>query len=85
MELSKNTPFVPEYIQSINEITNQIMKDQSPKSLKTCREKCMSLLVNGIPYDVIIEIISENLVKKSNLNEKIKSDIVYWGSFYDHR
>ena len=85
MELSKNTPFVPEYILSINEITNDIMKDQSPKSLKTCREKFMRLLVNGIPYDVIIEIISENLVKKSNLNEKIKSDIVYWGSFYDHR
>ena len=85
MELSKNTPFVPEYIQSINEITNQIMKDQSPKSLKSCREKFMRILGNGIPYDVFIEIISENLVIKSNLNEKIKSDIVYWGSFYDHR
>lgn len=85
MELTKNTPFSPEYIKSINEITDDIFKDQSPKSLKICREKFMKLLVNGIPYDVIIEILTENFVKRSILEEKIKSEIVNWASFYDHR
>ncbi len=85
MELNKNSAFVPEYIIALNELTNEIIKDQSPKSLKSCREKFMKLLINGVPYDIIFETLTENLMKKTFLSEKIKGEIVQWVAFYDIR
>ena len=85
MELNKHSPFVAEYVQAMSEISLDIMKDQSPKNLKSCREKFMKLLVNGIPHDVIIESLTENFVKKTILTEKIKSDVINLAAFYDHR
>jgi hypothetical protein len=69
----------------MTELTTEIIKDQSPKSLKACREKLMRLIVNGVPADLIIETLSENLVMKTFLTEKVKSEVVLAAAFYDHR
>jgi replication factor C subunit 3/5 len=76
--------FTPEYIIAIKEITEGVLKDQSATKLKALRENLLKLLVNGVPADLIIVIMSKELCKVLK-DENVQREIVKWASFYDSR
>jgi len=69
-----------EFISSLSEM---IIKEQSPERLMDVRNKLYELLSHCIPPEVIIKKLTMGLLK--HLDTSLKSDVIRWAAFYEHR
>ena len=67
----------------ISQLAVEITREQSPQKLLAAREKLYELLINCIPADVIIKTLALELIK--NLDDSLKSEVIEWAAFYEHR
>ncbi len=77
--------YEPEYNALFNNINNQIIKEQSAKSLKDIRSYFMELLIHGFRASYIIYKMASDLIKNNNIKEEIKKKIIEAGSLFDIR
>ena len=64
-------------------VANDIIKEHSPARLLSVRGKLYELLTNCIPADVILNTLTNELLKKCDDNLKIQ--VCHWAAFYEHR
>mmetsp|Transcript_19393 Transcript_19393/g.54011 ORF Transcript_19393/g.54011 Transcript_19393/m.54011 type:complete len:357 (-) Transcript_19393:286-1356(-) len=73
----------PDYEMYISEIVADILGEQSPKRLFLIRGKVYELLANCIPPELIIQLMSRELMKK--VDDELKRQIADLAAFYEHR
>jgi hypothetical protein len=83
-KIDKKKIFIPEYIQSANEICDIIVKDQNAETVKKVREPMMKLIINGIPLPLIFSLILRNLMNR-NFLETFKRRMIFYTAFYEKR
>lgn len=69
-------------------LANDVLREQSPRSLLAARSKIYELLVNCIPGDVIVRKLSWVLTGEppgKALPDALKFEIVHWCAHYEHR
>lgn len=69
--------------QYIAELAKNLIQEQSPQRLMSCREKLYELLMNCIPPSIIIKTLTMELLKC--LDDSIKLEVVEAAAFYEHR
>uniref|UniRef100_A0A7S2XUU0 Replication factor C C-terminal domain-containing protein n=1 Tax=Fibrocapsa japonica TaxID=94617 RepID=A0A7S2XUU0_9STRA len=74
---------LPDWELFIASLAKDIINEQSPQMLLTCREKLYKLLINCIPPDVIIKTLSRELMKV--LDDELKHEVAHWAAVYEHR
>lgn len=84
LEAYKNEIFVPEYATSIKGIVTEILKDQSAGTVKKLRDAFMKLLINGVPNELIILNLVQDICSRVK-SESVKWDIIQWAALYDNR
>jgi len=67
----------------ISTMATEILSNQTPQRLAEIRTKLYELLSHCIPAEVIITQLTLELLPK--LDSNIKSEIVQWAAFYEHR
>ncbi|CAN7125471.1 unnamed protein product [Brassica rapa subsp. narinosa] len=67
----------------VAEISTDMLREQSPKSLFQVRGKVYELLVNCIPPEVILKKLLHELLKK--LDSELKLEVCHWAAYYEHR
>ena len=77
--------YEPEYNNIFNSINNQILKEQSAKSLKEIRSLFMELLIHGFRASYIIYKMTSDLIDNNSIKEDIKRKIIEAGSLFDIR
>ena len=77
--------YEPEYNGIFNKIINQIIKEQSAKSLKEIRGLFMELLIHGFKAFYIIYKMTSDLINNNNIKEDIKKKIVEAACLFDIR
>jgi len=80
-----NRIYEPEYNNIFKNINNQILKEQSAKSLKDLRGYFMELLIHGFRASYIIYKIMCDLIDNNTINEDVKRQIISAGSLFDIR
>ena len=80
-----NRVYEPEYNSIFNTIINQIIKEQSAKSLKDIRSLFLELLIHGFRASYIIYKMTSDLIDNNNIKEDIKRKIVEAGCLFDIR
>ena len=74
---------LPDWESYIIAIAADIAREQSPQRLLATREKLYELLSKCIPADVIIKTLTRELLK--SLDDELKTDVLKWAAFYEHR
>ena len=80
-----NRVYEPEYNNLFNNVNNQILKDQSAKSLKEIRSLFMELLIHGFRASYIIYRMTSDLIDNNTIKEDIKRKIIDAGNLFDIR
>jgi replication factor C subunit 3/5 len=87
---AKSYPFSPEtkvdptdWELFINQIAQEILAEQSPKSLMSIRAKFYELLAHCIPPEIIMRTLTVALLKQ--LDSSLKTQVVDAAAFYEHR
>lgn len=68
---------------ALQEISNDILTEQSPKRLYAVRGKLYELLANAIPPEIILRTLLTELLKK--LDDELKVEATGLAAFYEHR
>jgi replication factor C subunit 3/5 len=77
---------VSDWERYISQLTQDIIREQSPRQLLVCRNKIFELLVNCIPADVIMKRLSTVLVMEvAGLPDPARHEITHWAAHYEHR
>ncbi len=68
-------------------LATDILREQSPRQLLTCRGKVYDLLVNCIPADVVVKRTLAAILEKlaGAQYEGIKHELARWAAVYEHR
>jgi replication factor C subunit 3/5 len=74
---------IPEWKQAIRVIADDIAAEQSPKQIRTIRDKVYDLLINCIPGDVIIKTIIQELNKK--VDKSMRFELIHWAAHHERR
>lgn len=74
---------VPQWEVVIKSIAKDITEEQSPARLLKVREKMYELLGHCIPAELILRMLTIELLPK--LDAELKQEVVEWASFYEHR
>ncbi|KAH0923524.1 hypothetical protein HID58_023542, partial [Brassica napus] len=67
----------------VAEISTDMLREQSPKSLFQVRGKVYELLVNCIPPEVLLKRLLHELLRK--LDSELKLEVCHWAAYYEHR
>lgn len=67
------------------DISNRIVREQSPSVLKEIREPTYELITKCVLPQIILSLLLNNIVYKRSLNESTKREMINWFSFYDKR
>ncbi|KAF3486961.1 hypothetical protein F2Q69_00056194 [Brassica cretica] len=67
----------------VAEISTDMLREQSPKSLFQVRGKVYELLVNCIPPEVLLKRLLYELLRK--LDSELKLEVCHWAAYYEHR
>jgi replication factor C subunit 3/5 len=74
---------LPDWELYICRMSREILQEQSPSKLLHVRDMMYELLTNCIPSDVIIQVLSRELMK--SIDESLKHELAHWAAFYEHR
>ena len=69
-------------------VANDLVREQSPKSLLQIRGRLYDLLVNCVPGDAIIKRLQAALVGDpfgKSMPEHKKHEIAHWCAYFEHR
>lgn len=81
---SDNQPVPPnDWELCVADVANDIITEQSPRSLFLIRAKFYDLLINCIPPELIIKRLTIDLMRK--MDAEIKHEVTQWAAFYEHR
>eukprot|EP00968_Pinguiococcus_pyrenoidosus_P021209 scaffold2722_cov233-Pinguiococcus_pyrenoidosus.AAC.4 len=64
-------------------LAKELSREQTPAKLLRARQMLYELLTNCIPGDVILDKLTQELLK--NLDAQLKPEITRWAAFYAHR
>ena len=67
----------------IDHVAKLIIQEQTPDRLLLIRSKLYELLTNCIPPDVVLRTLVAVLLRR--VDDQIKTEIVHWAAYYDHR
>jgi len=67
----------------IDHVAKLIIQQQTPDRLLLVRSKLYELLTNCIPPDVVLRTLVTVLLRR--VDDQIKTEIVHWAAYYDHR
>jgi len=67
----------------IDHVAKLIIQEQTPDRLLLVRSKLYELLTNCIPPDVVLRTLVAVLLRR--VDDQIKTEIVHWAAYYDHR
>jgi replication factor C subunit 3/5 len=67
----------------ISQLARDIVQEQTPQRLMAVREKLYELLVSCIPATTILKTLTKELM--NNLDDSLKTDLIEWAAFYEHR
>ena len=67
----------------IDHVAKLIIQEQTPDRLLLVRSKLYELLTNCIPPDVVLRTLVSVLLRR--VDDQIKTEIVHWAAYYDHR
>ena len=67
----------------IDHVAKLIIQEQTPERLLLVRSKLYELLTNCIPPDVLLRTLVAVLLRR--VDDQIKTEIVHWAAYYDHR
>ena len=67
----------------IDHVAKLIIQEQTPDRLLLVRSKLYELLTNCIPPEVVLRTLVAVLLRR--VDDQIKTEIVHWAAYYDHR
>ncbi|KAI7217096.1 Replication factor C subunit [Hortaea werneckii] len=73
----------PDWEALIDVIAREMVEERSPARILQVRAKLYDLLTHCIPATTILKALTFKLMPK--IDDSIKSDIVRWSAFYEHR
>lgn len=73
----------PDWEVFISQIAGMIIQEQSPSKLLEVRAKLYELLTHCIPPNLIVKTLLFKLLER--IDDGMKSELVYWAAFYEHR
>ncbi|RMX83623.1 hypothetical protein D0869_05170 [Hortaea werneckii] len=79
----KTTIPPPDWEALIDVIAREMVEERSPARILQVRAKLYDLLTHCIPATTILKTLTFKLMPK--IDDSIKSDIVRWSAFYEHR
>ncbi|KAM0694384.1 hypothetical protein Q7P36_004739 [Cladosporium allicinum] len=83
-QISEKTPIPPPDWEALIEVIAKDMIDErSPARILQVRAKLYDLLTHCIPATTILKTLTFKLMPK--IDDSLKSDIVKWSAFYEHR
>lgn len=74
---------LPDWELYIARIAREILQEQSPAKLLQVRDMLYELLSNCIPSDIIISVLTRELMK--SLDDELKHELAHWAAYYEHR
>jgi replication factor C subunit 3/5 len=74
---------LPDWEVYITKLCRDILAEQSPARLLQAREMMYELLTNCIPADVIMQTLTNELMKC--LDDQLKHEVAHWAAYYEHR
>lgn len=73
----------PDWEALIEQIAREMMQDHTPSQILVVRAKLYDLLTHCIPATTILKTLTFKLIAK--IDEALKSDVIKWSAFYEHR
>ena len=84
--ISEKTPIPPPDWESlIQQIADDILRERTPQMISNVRAKLYDLLTHCIPPTMILKTLTWKLVEGGKMDEELKSEVVKWAAFYEHR
>lgn len=74
----------PDWERFTRETAKLILREQSLDQIQRIREKFYELIIHGIPSDIVMKVLVEELLKNSD-DGNMKRDFVKLAAEYDHR
>lgn len=82
--ISEKTPIPPpDWEALISEVANDMIVEHTPQQILKIRAKLYDLLTHCIPATTVLKTLTWKLMPK--IDESLKSEIVKWAAFYEHR
>ncbi|CAK4031646.1 Replication factor C subunit 5 [Lecanosticta acicola] len=82
--VSDKTPIPPpDWEALIEQIAKDIIEERTPARILQVRAKLYDLLSHCIPATTVLKTLTFKLMPK--LDDSLKSDVVRWSAFYEHR
>lgn len=73
----------PDWEALIEQIAREMMQEHTPAQILVVRAKLYDLLTHCIPATTILKTLTFKLIPK--IDEALKSDVIKWSAFYEHR
>lgn len=73
----------PDWEALIEQIAREMMAEHTPAQILVVRAKLYDLLTHCIPATTILKTLTLKLVPK--IDEALKSEVIKWSAFYEHR
>jgi replication factor C subunit 3/5 len=84
--VSEKTPIPPpDWEALIAQIAEDIITVHTPQRILEVRSKLYDLLSHCIPATIILKTLTFKLVAHPRVDAELKSDVVKWAAFYEHR
>lgn len=75
----------PDWEALIEQIAEDIIAVHTPQRILEVRSKLYDLLSHCIPATMVLKTLTFKLVAHRGVDAELKSDIVKWAAFYEHR
>ncbi|KAI1456161.1 P-loop containing nucleoside triphosphate hydrolase protein [Annulohypoxylon moriforme] len=83
-KVTDDTPIPPpDWEALISQIAKEIKEEHSPARILQVRSKLYDLLTHCIPPTIILKTLTFKLI--ANIDDDLKSEVVKWSAFYEHR
>lgn len=83
-KVTDTTPIPPpDWEALIEQIAREMMQEHTPAQILVVRAKLYDLLTHCIPATTILKTLTFKLIPK--IDEALKSDVIKWSAFYEHR
>lgn len=85
-KVTEKTPIPPpDWEALIEQIAEDIIEQHTPARILEVRSKLYDLLAHCIPATIILKTLTFKLVQNSKVDAELKTDVVKWAAFYEHR
>lgn len=74
---------LPDWQVYISKLAREILAEQTPSKLLQAREMLYALLTNCIPADIILSMLTNDLLQ--SLDDSVKHEVVHWAAHYAER